>query len=96
METRASVAEWNEGRLTVWTGTQQPSRVQRDLCDAFRLSDDRVRTTIGPFRSGALSQLDRDDRELGLRRVLETVADSLSVEERDGGSWVALSKRTSG
>ena len=41
-----------------------------------------------------LSELDRDSSELGLRRVLETVCDDFEVEQRDGGSWVALTKRT--
>ncbi len=37
LEPRAAVAEWQSGKLTVWTGTQQPSRVHRELCEAFRL-----------------------------------------------------------
>jgi CO/xanthine dehydrogenase Mo-binding subunit len=46
MEPRASVAEWQEGLLTVWTGTQQPQRVRRDLADAFHLPEDRVRVIV--------------------------------------------------
>jgi CO/xanthine dehydrogenase Mo-binding subunit len=46
MEPRAAVAEWENGRLSVWTGTQQPSRVQRELQDAFRLSGDQVRVIV--------------------------------------------------
>ena len=46
MEPRAAVAEWQDGRLTVWTGTQQPQRVRRDLVDAFRLPEDRVRVIV--------------------------------------------------
>jgi hypothetical protein len=52
-----------------------------------------VRATVGPFAAGALDSLDRDESPLGLRRVLETVCDSYEVEERDGSSWVELSKR---
>jgi anti-sigma regulatory factor (Ser/Thr protein kinase) len=58
------------------------------------VDDDRVRTTIGPFSTDALSDLDADDGDLGLRRVLETVSDSVEVDERDGGAWVELSKGT--
>ena len=36
MEPRAAVAEWTDGKLTVWTGSQQPSRVQGELTQAFR------------------------------------------------------------
>ena len=46
MEPRAAVAEWQDGRLTVWTGTQQPQRVRRDLVDAFHLPEDRVRVIV--------------------------------------------------
>jgi isoquinoline 1-oxidoreductase len=46
MEPRAAVAEWSGGKLTVWTGSQMPSRVQSDLAAAFRLSPDRVRVIV--------------------------------------------------
>ena len=46
MEPRAAVAEWEDGKLTVWTGTQQPSRVRDDLARTFRLSGDRVRVVV--------------------------------------------------
>jgi isoquinoline 1-oxidoreductase len=46
MEPRAAVAEWQEGSLTVWTGTQQPSRVQSELAQVFRLPADRVRVIV--------------------------------------------------
>ena len=46
MEPRAAVAEWVDGKLTVWTGSQQPSRVQGELQEAFRLPADRVRVIV--------------------------------------------------
>ena len=46
MEPRAAVAEWQEGQLTVWTGSQQPQRVRRDLADAFHMPEDRVRVIV--------------------------------------------------
>jgi hypothetical protein len=54
-----------------------------------------VRASVGPFQADALEALDRGESPLGLRRVLETVTDSFEIEERDGGSWVELTKRTS-
>jgi anti-sigma regulatory factor (Ser/Thr protein kinase) len=51
-----------------------------------------VRASVGPFPAEAL---EGGDSPLGLRRVLETVTDSFEIEERDGGSWVELTKRTS-
>jgi isoquinoline 1-oxidoreductase len=46
MEPRAAVAEWQDGKLTVWTGTQQPSRVQGELAEAFRIPEERVRVIV--------------------------------------------------
>lgn len=46
MEPRAAVAEWQDGQLTVWIGTQQPSRARDELKQAFRLNDDRVRVIV--------------------------------------------------
>lgn len=46
MEPRAAVAEWTDGKLTVWTGTQQPARVQDDLARAFKLGRDEVRVIV--------------------------------------------------
>ena len=46
MEPRAAVAEWADGKLTVWTGTQQPSRVHGQLCETFHLPRERVRVIV--------------------------------------------------
>jgi nicotinate dehydrogenase subunit B len=46
LEPRAAVAEWNNGKLTVWTGSQCPFRVRDDLVQAFGLSRERVRVLI--------------------------------------------------
>ena len=39
-----------------------------------------------------VDELHASDAGLGLRRVLETVVDSVSISERDGGHWVELRK----
>ena len=46
LEPRAAVAEWRDGKLTVWTGTQRPFGVQQELVDAFHLPADRVRVVV--------------------------------------------------
>jgi isoquinoline 1-oxidoreductase len=46
LEPRAAVAEWNDGRVTVWTGTQRPFGVQQELADALRLPSERVRVIV--------------------------------------------------
>jgi len=46
LEPRAAVADWTDGKLTVWTGTQRPFAVRDDLVDTFRLAKDRVRVIV--------------------------------------------------
>jgi isoquinoline 1-oxidoreductase len=46
MEPRAAVAEWQDGKLTVWTGTQNPFGVRDQLAQAFKLPVDRVRVIV--------------------------------------------------
>ena len=63
-----------------------------DISIGIAVDDSRVRTTVGPFTDRAIAELDGDGAGLGLRRVLETVTDTLEVDHRDGGAWVELSK----
>ena len=46
LEPRAAVAEWKEGKLTVWTGTQRPFAVRDELASAFHLSENSVRVIV--------------------------------------------------
>jgi isoquinoline 1-oxidoreductase len=52
LETRAAVARWDDGRLTVWTGTQVPFGVRRQLADAFGLDEADVRVIVPPTGGG--------------------------------------------
>jgi nicotinate dehydrogenase subunit B len=53
LEPRAAVAEWtDDGRVTVWTGTQRPFGVRRELAQAFRMPEDRVRVIMPDTGSG--------------------------------------------
>jgi isoquinoline 1-oxidoreductase len=52
LEPRAAVAEWQDGRLTVWTGTQRPFGVRTELAEAFRIPEDRVRVIVPDMGSG--------------------------------------------
>lgn len=52
LEPRASVAEWNEGKLTVWTGTQRPFGVRGDLANALGVPQDRIRVIVPDMGSG--------------------------------------------
>ncbi len=52
LEPRATLAEWKDGKLTVWTGTQRPFGVRSELAEAFRISEDRVRVQMPDMGSG--------------------------------------------
>jgi len=52
LEPRAAVAEWAEGKLTVWTGTQRPFGVREELMHAFGLPEARVRVIVPDPGSG--------------------------------------------
>ncbi|MGO8816936.1 MAG: molybdopterin cofactor-binding domain-containing protein [Terriglobia bacterium] len=52
LEPRAAVAEWKDGKVTVWTGTQRPFGVRGELADAFHLPEDHVRVVMPDMGSG--------------------------------------------
>ena len=52
LEPRAAVAEWTDGKLTVWTGTQNPFGCRSELARAFHLGDDQVRVIVPDFGGG--------------------------------------------
>ena len=64
----------------------------------LRVSIDRegaLTLAVGSFDKKVLArELDRETSEgLDLRRVLQTVADSVEVSEEDDGAWVVLTKQ---
>jgi hypothetical protein len=67
----------HEGQLTI------ELRVQGGTIAAF----------IGPVTASTAAELEEEAGDsLGLRRLLETVVDSVAVSERDGGPWIELRK----
>ena len=52
LEPRAAVAEWNQGKLTVWTGTQVPFGVRSELAEAFGIPQNLVRVIVPDTGSG--------------------------------------------
>jgi anti-sigma regulatory factor (Ser/Thr protein kinase) len=59
--------------------------------------DEVLRARIGPFRDPRLrEELSELGEALDLRRILEAVVDSFSVQGREDGDWVELRKTVSG
>jgi isoquinoline 1-oxidoreductase len=52
LEPRAAVAEWKDGKLNVWTGTQRPFGVRNELAQAFHIPEERVRVQMPDMGSG--------------------------------------------
>ncbi len=46
LEPRAAVAQWADGKLTVWMGTQRPFAVRDDLADIFHVPGRNVRVIV--------------------------------------------------
>jgi hypothetical protein len=65
-----------------------------DVTVSVSIEDRAIRTVVGPFQGGALRaavEAAADD-QLSLRRLLVTVVDGVSVDERDGAEWIELTK----
>ncbi len=52
MEPRAAVAEWQDGKLTVWTGTSNPFAVRQALAEQLGVPQDRVHVMVPDFGGG--------------------------------------------
>ncbi|MGB6524202.1 MAG: molybdopterin cofactor-binding domain-containing protein [Candidatus Acidiferrales bacterium] len=46
LEPRAALAEWKDGKVTVWTGTQRPFAVRDEVGQAFHISSDDARVMV--------------------------------------------------
>jgi CO/xanthine dehydrogenase Mo-binding subunit len=78
MEPRAAVAEWADGKLTVWTGTQQPSRVQGELAQTFRISAERVRVIV-PDTGGGFGGKHSGEAAVEAARLAKAVGRPVSL-----------------
>jgi nicotinate dehydrogenase subunit B len=52
LEPRAAVAQWQNDKLIVWTGTQRPFNVRTELARAFGIAEERVRVMVPDTGSG--------------------------------------------
>lgn len=52
LEPRAGLAQWVDGKLTVWTGTQRPFGVHEELTTLFGIAKDKIRVIQPDTGSG--------------------------------------------
>lgn len=79
METRSAVAEWKDGRLTVWTGTQRPFDVRRELAAAFDLSEENVRLIV-PDTGGGFGGKHQGDAAVEAARLAKAANRPVSIQ----------------
>ena len=60
----------------------------------LRVADDTIEASVGPLAQKTAAALEEEAAGdgVGLRRLLETTMDSVSLSDRDGGPWVDLRK----
>ena len=59
----------------------------------LRIADDAIDLAVGPVDDATVSQLEQEPGEdLGLRRLLDTTVDEVSVTTEGGERWVELHK----
>jgi hypothetical protein len=66
---------------------------ESQLTIELRVEGGTIAAVIGPVTPSTAAELEEEaGDEIGLRRLLETVVDSVTLAERDGGPWVELRK----
>jgi nicotinate dehydrogenase subunit B len=73
LEPRAAVAQWTDGKLTVWMGTQRPFAVRDDLADIFHLPEKNVRVIV-PDTGSAYGGKHTSDAGLEAARLARAAA----------------------
>jgi len=79
METRSAAAEWSGGKLTVWTATQRPFDVQRDLARSFGISPEDVRLIV-PDSGGGFGGKHQPDAAEEAARLARAAGVAVSLQ----------------
>jgi 4-hydroxybenzoyl-CoA reductase subunit alpha len=70
LEQHACVAEWNpNGKLTMWTSTQSPHYVHKELAKALGLGEDQVRVIAPPVGGGFGGKLELFQHEAAAAKL---------------------------
>ena len=69
------------------------AREEEPVTIAVSVREGAIETAIGPMRDGVRDELEATEGEdVGLRRILDTLVDSVELTPRDGSDWVKLTK----
>jgi hypothetical protein len=70
------------------------SREREDVTITLRLRESEIETSVGPMRDGVRDELEaKKGEDVGLRRILDTLVDSVELVPGEGGDWVKLTKK---
>jgi len=72
LEPHAALAEWKDGKVTVWAGTQRPFDVRAEVAEAFRLPEGRVRIIV-PDMGSAYGGKHRGEHAIEAARLAKAV-----------------------
>ncbi|MDE3200966.1 MAG: xanthine dehydrogenase family protein molybdopterin-binding subunit [Acidobacteriota bacterium] len=88
LEPRAAVAEWSNGKVTVWTGTQRPFGVRDELVEAFHLKPEQARV-IQPDMGSGYGGKHTGEAALEAARISKVVGKPVKVEwtRQDEMTW---------
>ena len=78
LEPRAAVAEWADGKLTVWTGTQRPFANRDELASVFHISESDVRVIV-PDTGGAYGGKHTSDAAIEAARLAKAAGKPVKV-----------------
>jgi nicotinate dehydrogenase subunit B len=78
LEPRAAVAQWEDGKLTVWTGTQRPFGIQGNLAQAFGLPQQSVRV-ITPDTGSAYGGKHTNDAAIEAARLAKAAGQPVKL-----------------
>jgi hypothetical protein len=69
------------------------ARESEEVTISLRVKEGEIETAIGPLRDGVRAELEATDgKEVGLRRILDTLVDRVELAPREGGDWLTLTK----
>ena len=78
LEPRAAVAQWADGKLTVWTGTQRPFANRDELASIFHLTESNVRV-ITPDTGAAYGGKHTSDAAIEAARLAKAAGKPVRV-----------------
>jgi CO/xanthine dehydrogenase Mo-binding subunit/aerobic-type carbon monoxide dehydrogenase small subunit (CoxS/CutS family) len=78
LETRAALAEWEGERLTVWTGSQRPFGVRRELAEELGIPEEHVRV-VAPTAGAAFGGKHRGEAAIEAARLARATRKPVKV-----------------